>query len=396
MKLPAELPMPEPVLGIVRTLEAAGHEAWCVGGAIRDALLGSPVADVDIATSATPPEVQQLFRRTIAVGVRFGTVGVLDAAGALHEVTTFRKDVETDGRHAVVEYGASLDEDLARRDFTINAIAYHPLRHEWRDRFGGVDDLERGVVRAVGVAAERFREDYLRILRAVRFASRFGFALDADTLAAAVALSDGLSGLSAERVHDEWTKALASVPDVPRLVALWHETGAARVWLPELRPAAEAATLAVPPPGAGRDAVVLTAALVRAGAPVFRRLKASGREIARAAAIDAGPAAPAAGDARSVRHWLAATGDAADDLRAVAALRAGADPAWGAGVDGVRARGEATSRAALAVAGADLIAAGIPPGPALGAMLGTLLERVLDDPSVNTRDRLLALARTRA
>ncbi|HWJ15088.1 MAG TPA: polynucleotide adenylyltransferase, partial [Gemmatimonadaceae bacterium] len=114
---------PVAVLEIAGRLEEAGFEAWCVGGAIRDALLGHPHLDWDLATSATPQDVRRLFgKRTIPVGIEFGTVGVLDQSGTMHEVTTFRRDVKTDGRHAVVEFGASLDDDLARRDFTINAI----------------------------------------------------------------------------------------------------------------------------------------------------------------------------------------------------------------------------------------------------------------------------------
>src|SRR5690242_15413950 len=126
---------PEPVLAIARRLEEGGYEAWCVGGAVRDALLGHPHLDWDLATAATPREVRALFRRTVPVGIEFGTVGVLDEEGTMHEVTTFRRDVQTDGRHAVVEFGASLDDDLARRDFTINAIAYSPITHDVRDPF---------------------------------------------------------------------------------------------------------------------------------------------------------------------------------------------------------------------------------------------------------------------
>jgi Poly A polymerase head domain len=140
VSFPARLEIPDDVLEIARTLEAAGHEAWCVGGAVRDTLLGEYNTDYDIATSARPEEVKALFRNTAAVGERFGTVGVRTRRRH-HEVTTFRKDVLTDGRHAVVEFGASLEEDLARRDFTINAIAYDPLRHQWRDPFDGAADL---------------------------------------------------------------------------------------------------------------------------------------------------------------------------------------------------------------------------------------------------------------
>src|SRR5579864_4480774 len=167
---------PKPVLEIARRLEDAGYEAWCVGGAIRDALLGHPHLDWDLATSATPDQVRELFgpRRTIPVGIEFGTVGVLDRRGVMHEVTTFRRDVRTDGRHAEVEFGVSLDDDLARRDFTINAIAFSPTRGELRDPFGGRADLERRIVRAVGYPEARMQEDRLRALRAIRFAARFG------------------------------------------------------------------------------------------------------------------------------------------------------------------------------------------------------------------------------
>jgi tRNA nucleotidyltransferase (CCA-adding enzyme) len=219
--------IPEEVLDIAQTLERAGFEAWCVGGAVRDALLGDPHMDYDIATSARPEEVLRLFPRTVPVGLRFGTVGVLDRNRQLHEVTTFRRDIETDGRHAVVQYGVSLVDDLARRDFTINALAYHPLRREWQDPFGGQADLERGVVRAVGDPAQRFREDYLRILRGLRFSARLGFRIDPATWEAARAAADGLPQLSAERVRDEWFKSLRTARDINVLVRLWRDSGVA-------------------------------------------------------------------------------------------------------------------------------------------------------------------------
>ena len=139
---------PKPVLDIADRLERAGFETWCVGGAVRDALLGHPHLDWDLATAATPDQVRALFgaRRTIPVGIEFGTVGVLDPEKTMHEVTTFRRDVRTDGRHAEVEFGVSLDEDLARRDFTINAIAYSPHRERLHDPFDGRRDLARRIV----------------------------------------------------------------------------------------------------------------------------------------------------------------------------------------------------------------------------------------------------------
>src|SRR5450759_4195316 len=141
---------PETVRGIAKRLESAGFETWCVGGAIRDALLGHPHLDWDLATAAKTEDVRKLFKRTVPVGIDFGTIGVLDVDNVMHEVTTFRKDVRTDGRHAVVEFGVALDDDLARRDFTINAIAYSPKTDEIRDPYDGRKDIERKIIRAVG------------------------------------------------------------------------------------------------------------------------------------------------------------------------------------------------------------------------------------------------------
>jgi tRNA nucleotidyltransferase (CCA-adding enzyme) len=361
-----------------------------VGGALRDTLLGDPHSDFDLATSAPPEEVQRLFRRTAAIGVQHGTVGVIDRKRVMHEVTTFRRDVETDGRHAVVEYGASLDEDLARRDFTINAIAYHPLRAEWRDPHGGQQDLDARVVRAVGDPAARFREDYLRILRAIRFAARFAFTIDPATWRAARDAAPGLGRLSAERVRDEWFKGLRTARELETLVRLWHEAGAAAVWLPELRPTGAAPPAAISPPP--RDPVLLTALLTSDPAGLLRRLRGSNAEIARAAAIAAGPAGPGGTDEVAVRRWLAVVGDAADDLAALSRLRSGEAPAWLATVRAVRDRRDPVTRADLAVTGSDLEELGLS-GKQIGETLAALLDRVLEDPSVNTRERLLALAR---
>jgi len=384
MELPAE------VVEIAATLEAAGHETWAVGGALRDVLLGEGQSDVDLATAAPPEVVQRLFPHTVPVGIRHGTVGVLDRQRHLHEVTTFRRDVETDGRHAVVSFGASLEEDLARRDFTINAIAYHPLRHQWRDPFGGREDLRAGVVRAVGPASDRFREDYLRILRAIRFAARFGFVIEPATWAAAREHAGGLQWLSAERVRDEWFKGLRTARDLAGFCHLWREVGAAAIWLPELAggyPGADHAP-------ARRDPVVLTALTCRDPATVLERLRASRAEVARAAALAAGPRAPERPEPEAVRRWLAAVGAAADDLLLLERYHTADDPAWEGLVADIRSRGEATARSDLAVTGTDLLEAGWPAGPALGALLDRLLDAVLANPGLNTRDRLLALAQS--
>jgi len=222
----------------------------------------------------------------------------------------------------------------------------------------------------------------------VRFAARFGFSIDPLTFDAARAAAPGLRQLSAERVRDEWLKGLVTAGSKRHFVELWQTVGAAAFWLPELRDS-------VPLPGAPDadfDPIVATVALCEWPAAVLRRLKASGAEIARAEAMERGPAEPAAGDPVSVRRWLAGVGEAADDLRALATLRRGEQPSWADTVAAVRRRGEATSRGQLAVTGDDLRAAGIPPGPELGRLLTRLLDAVLEDPSLNSRERLLELA----
>ena len=394
MIFPDRLAIPDEVLGIARTLEDAGFETWCVGGAVRDNLLGLENHDFDLTTAAAPQDVQRLFRRTIPIGVEHGTVAVLDRENRPHEVTTFRRDVETDGRHAVVAFGVSLDDDLARRDFTINAIAYHPLRHEWRDRFGGAGDLERKIIRAVGDPAQRFREDYLRILRALRFAARFGFQIDRDTWNAATANVEGLKQLSAERVRDEWFKGIRMARWPSGLLDLWRDVGALDRWLPEIEKrearAGERGTAAVDqlPP----DPVLITSYLSADPVATLTRLKCSNAEIERGRRIaEHRKAWPEPVSEVSVRRWLARVGPAADDLLNLAEAEG-----WGdvlVETAGQVGRSKAPlSLGHLAITGDDLLKAGVPKGPAVGETLRALLDRVLDDPSLNTRDKLLALA----
>lgn len=397
MQFPTSVPVPAEVVEIASRLEEAGHEAWCVGGALRDALLGIPHSDFDIATSATPEEVQAIFRRTVPVGLKFGTVGVLDSRRRLHEVTTFRRDVTTDGRKATVAYGVTLDEDLARRDFTINAIAYHPLRAEWRDPFAGAIDLARRRVRAVGNPTERFQEDYLRILRCIRFAGRLKFTVVQETWQAAVAAAPGLANLSAERVRDEWYKSLETSESLERLAGLWDKIGAAAIWLPELRPADERNDIdilhGVRDRDIARDPVLLTALLCHHPSAVLTRLKASRAEISRAETLERGPEGPVDTDPVSVRRWMAQVDEATRDMMELWRLRHGDWPPWRSMVESIRSRGDAIRVKDLAVSGEDLIAMGIVPGPKLGQILGKLLDHVIEDPRLNTRDTLLSLAK---
>jgi len=378
MGLPATLPIPDEVVRIAKRLEDAGHETWCVGGAIRDNLLGLPNHDFDLPTSAAPAEVQKVFKRTVPVGIEHGTVAVLDAHGKAHEVTTFRKDIHTDGRHATVEFGVSLMDDLARRDFTINAIAYHPIRHEWRDPFQGEQDLDKKLVRSVGDPNWRFQEDYLRILRALRFSARFEFRIHPRTLEAAKANIQGLAQLSAERVRDEWFKGIQTAKKVSKLVALWVDTGAKRIWLPELGDATGVDRLP-------RDPVIVTAYISKDPASLLTRLKCSNRDIERGRAIGKWREHyPEPGDAARVRKWLAETGENADDLLI------GASDALKKTVANIRAKHPPLALKDLAVRGDDLIAAGVRPGPEVGETLARLLEEVLEDPTRNTKEYLLS------
>ena len=420
----------ESVLAIARRLEAAGFEAWCVGGAIRDAILGGEPLDWDLATPATPEEVRNLFgrRRTIPIGVEFGTVAVLDEAGVPHEITTFRRDVRTDGRHAVVEFGASLDDDLARRDFTINAIAYRPHTDEIRDPFGGQRDIEARMVRAVGDADLRMREDRLRALRAIRFASRYGFAIERATLAAIRASAPHLTRLSHERVQQELVKTMEQVRRPSGALRLWRDVGALSVLVPALHGLDEVAlaTLDELPPAGDLPGVTArpqrtinrVAALFLDVTPAQTRrtltgLRFSKHDVSWAVALverwhslaaemrDALIAGPPA-DAR-VRRWLASIGR----LREGAFLRLALARWTAAARHGSAAPDESAVRslhrrmrhsayrdpielADLQVNGDDLRRAGIPAGPIYAKILHALLERVLDDPALNTPERLLA------
>ena len=384
MTFPRQLPIPQEVLTIAQRLETAGFETWCVGGAIRDNLLGVENHDFDLTTSAPPAEVQKVFKRTIPVGIEHGTVAVLDANKQPHEVTTFRKDIQTDGRHAVVEFGVSLMDDLARRDFTINAIAYHPIRHEWRDPFQGDQDLEKKLIRSVGDPNWRFQEDYLRILRALRFSARFEFRIHARTLEAAKANAQGLAQLSAERVRDEWFKGLKTAKKMSKLVTLWRDVGATRIWLPEIAGNEKRETGNVDK--LPRDPVLISAYLAKDPASLLTRLKCSTKDIERGRAIGLWREKyPDAMDLPGVRRWLSQVGEHAMDL-----LELQRDPALKASVAAIKQRNEPLTLQQLAVKGDDLIEAGVRPGPDIGEALQRLLAEVLEDPGRNTKAYLLS------
>jgi tRNA nucleotidyltransferase/poly(A) polymerase len=434
-----KLSPPENVKKIAATLEAAGFETWCVGGAIRDALLGHPDLDWDLATAAKPEDVRKLFKSTVPVGIEFGTIGVLDSDRVMHEVTTFRRDVQTDGRHAVVQFGVSLDDDLARRDFTINAIAYSPKRDEIRDPFNGRKDIERKIIRAVGDPRDRMKEDRLRALRAIRFAARFGFEIDPATWDAIVESAPHMGRLSPERVKQEIEKTMDQVPLPSKAFANWRDSGAFATLIPSLdsirdqqlkpldhlrrpllpaRPHRKstriAALFAATPPNTVRQTLknlrfsnsetewiaILVDRWHQIGPSMTTELL---RAEERYAADPFGDRTP---PGSVLRTWAASVGR----TRLAPLLRL-ADAFWWA----ARAAGEpapykptvlATYKRAIAVAykdaieiadlaidGSDLEELGIR-GPAVGVTLRRLLEAVINDPMKNNRTTLVKLAKT--
>ena len=439
-----DLHPPRDVVWIARRLEDAGFQTWAVGGAVRDALVGRVPGDWDLATAARPGDVRRLFRRTIPVGIEHGTVGVLGSDGKMVEVTTFRRDVETDGRHARVHFSDTVEEDLQRRDFTINAVAWHPRTHEIRDPHGGVADLRAGVLRTVGDPAERFREDRLRVLRALRFAGRFGLRVDPATWEAARAIAAQLPLLSAERVREELMKTLREVRRPSDSLRLYEGSGALAslypelqacvgaddgeggdVWahllrtadhLPRHRPALRLAALLhdVGKPGARvseEGGVARFPGHAGAGAALaremMRRLKFSNAETDRTTHLVAQHAdLPSPRDpAPRVRRWLRVVGPehVGDLLRlriADARARGRLEGAREAVALRGRVRALLESGAPLAIGdlaidGAGLRALGLPSGPLYGEILRDLLERVTDDPSLNRRETLEEMVRRR-
>ncbi len=220
--------------GLMQALEAAGHRALLVGGCVRNALLREPVSDIDLATDATPQTVSDLAEaagfKVVPTGIDHGTVTVI-AQGKPHEVTTFRRDVQTDGRRAVVAYSTDIAEDARRRDFTMNAL-YADRHGTVIDPLGGLPDLQARRVRFVGDPETRIREDYLRILRFFRFHAAYGDpdgGIDPEGLSACAALAEGLDGISRERIHAELRKLLSARDPAPAVAAMSKAGVLARV-----------------------------------------------------------------------------------------------------------------------------------------------------------------------
>lgn len=366
---------------VLRLLTDAGHQAFLVGGCVRNALLAQPVADIDIASDAVPDRVMELGRaaglRVVPTGVDHGTVTVV-VAGEPHEVTTFRRDVETFGRHATVAFSTRMEEDAARRDFTMNAL-YADAGGRIVDPLGrGIDDLRARRVRFVGDADARIREDYLRILRFFRFHAWYGdpgVGMDADALAACAANAAGTETLSRERVGHEMRRLLAA-PDPAPAVAAMQATGV----LARILPGADARALGplvhLEPPYAP-DWIRRLAVL--GGEEAEERLRLSRAEARRLADLREGLAGPAGPAEIAYRQGA----PAARDVVLLRGALLGALPPTG--WEDAVARG---ASAAFPVCAADLMP-GVS-GPALGQRLREIEDRWIASGFELSREQLLA------
>ncbi len=441
MRRDIKIEVPEKAKYIIDTIVGAGYEAYAVGGCVRDSILGREPADWDVTTSATPEQVKALFPRTIDTGLQHGTVTVMmDKEG--FEVTTYRIDGEyEDSRHPKeVIFTRSLEEDLKRRDLTINAMAYND-KDGLIDIFGGMEDIEKKMVRCVGNAKERFTEDALRILRAIRFSAQLGYTIDGETLEAIRELAPTLSRISAERIQVELVKLMTS-PN-PEYIKVAYECGVTKVFFPEFDACMETeqnnpnhcysvgehtleALRHTPDDKVLRLAVLFhdtgkpsTKTTDEAGIDhfyghgdkseeiahaVLRRLKFDNDTIYKVCKLvkyhdyfRGKMISP-----KLVRRTVNAIGAEIfplllevqkADVLAQSAFHKEEKlellSQWKQIFQEIQEKAECVSMKDLAVSGKDLIAAGIVPGKGMGAILNALLELVLENPECNTKEYLL-------
>jgi len=450
-----DISLPDNVTYVLDTLETAGFDAWVVGGAVRDLLLGRSVHDYDVATDAHPEQIAEVFpNATCGLGVRFGTVGVFNG-DLLIEVTTFRSEGRyTDFRHPdELEFAKRIEDDLSRRDFTINALAYRPVTNGVNpllssrvedgllDLFCGADDLRAGLIRCVGDPNTRFTEDPLRILRAWRFAAQLGFAVEPATHDASAQQAGLLSHISAERIRDEFCKLLIANPRtlqtmpheildqfLPELVTMFdtpqntpfhqysvgeHSIVACLQTPPELRVRLATLFHDVGKPRARfhrEDGIDHFYSHPKYSAEIthkiMRRLKFSRQLEDEVCALVLQHDRQVGETDASIRRAIASVGEELfPELLQLKYADAGSvaeeyRAARLASVAEIERRYYALQEAdqlvhsthQLAIGGRDLIALGMDPGPAMGQVLQTLLDEVIEDPELNTRETLLARA----
>ena len=400
--------LPKDVKHIIDVLMENGYEAYAVGGCVRDSILGRVPGDWDITTSALPMQVKGLFRRTVDTGIQHGTVTVMLGRNG-YEVTTYRIDGKyEDSRHPEsVEFTPKLEEDLKRRDFTINAMAYND-EHGIVDIFDGVGDLHRKIIRCVGNAHDRFDEDALRILRAVRFSAQLGFGIEENTASAAKELAVNLKKISSERIHTEFNKMLKSPH--PDYFSVADAIGIMEIVLPEyhvmsaqdkefvgvlarecacLLPERYAAMLFM----SGRYSEEGPADTAKR---VLKRLKLDNDTINTASMLLRFGMLEITDDEPRIRHIIYDTGD--KNILRILDFRAAYEKCIGNDIADVRRmydicnmifeRGDCVSLKNLAITGKELIAMGVPAGRQMGEILNSILMLVLDNPQLNDREQL--------
>lgn len=434
-----QIQLPEAVRWILNELQKHGQDAYAVGGCVRDTILGRSPQDWDITTSARPEQVKAIFKRTIDTGIQHGTVTVMvDHVG--YEVTTYRIDGEyEDARHPKeVTFTSDLLEDLKRRDFTINAMAYNETTG-LVDAFDGIGDLKRGIIRCVGDARERFGEDALRMLRAVRFAAQLGFTIEAETRAAVEELAWNLKKVSAERIQVELTKLLVSAH--PEEMRTLYQIGISAVILPEWDAMLETPqhhphhcysvgehTIAALCEIRADKVLRYTMLLHDVAKPLCKTTDENGidhfyghpgqgaelaRKIMRRLKMDNATIDAVCGlirvhdvnpkpERKAVRHAVYRAG--LSDYKLLFEVKRADILAQSSYMrqekldylrdykqiyDAIVSEQECISLKQLAISGSDLIAAGMKPGPELGRVLQKLLGLVLDDPSMNTKEKLI-------
>lgn len=438
-----KITLPEKVSRIIDTFMRAGYEAYAVGGCVRDSILGKEPEDWDITTSATPAEIKALFPRTIDTGIAHGTVTVMLGKEGF-EVTTYRIDGKyEDSRHPKeVTFTPNLTEDLKRRDFTINAMAYNE-KDGLVDVFDGIGDLNRRIIRCVGDAKKRFTEDALRMMRAVRFAAQLGFRIDPDTKQAILALAPSLKQISAERIQTELVKLLVS--EHPEEMRTLYETGLTKIMLPEFDVMMQTKqnnphhiytvgehTIAALSHVEKDKVLRLTMLLHDVAKPlcritgedgfhhfydhqrrgreiaegILRRLKFDNDTTDRVCRLIAGHDDNPPVTERNVRRAVVRLGQKAfPDIFAVKRADVLAQSGYRraeklqyieeyeACYNRILEKEQCLSLKELAVTGSDLIAEGIKPGPGLGQILQELFALVLEEPEKNNKEYLLEKGR---
>lgn len=396
-----KIQLPEDVKFIIHKLNEYGYEAYAVGGCVRDSIIHRVPGDWDITTNARPEEVKSVFYRTIDTGIKHGTVTIM-LHGVGYEVTTYRIDGEyEDSRHPKsVEFTASLEEDLKRRDFTINAMAYCDDTGIV-DMFNGEEDIENGIIRCVGDATERFTEDALRMLRAVRFSAQLGYTIEKRTAEAIKTLAPTIANISRERIHTELNKTLLS--DNPDYLKRAMELGITEVVFPvmnELSDVEEAMKLvkALPKDLVYRYAAVLYQSGKDRAGSMLKELKLDNYTIDNCVNLISLHGMELTNDVVMIRKQASAAGSkmyeralifeknfymVRNDMERYRKVSAQEEL-----FRGIISRKECLTLKELAVTGNDLIHAGVKPGRKMGEILNSMLDAVLEKPENNTKEYL--------